>query len=47
MQTKQCTRCGQIKPITEFHKDRSGRYDVRVDVKNVEAGSWIIIPKKN
>jgi len=27
--TKQCTKCGKTKPLTEFHKDKGGKYGVQ------------------
>jgi len=27
--TKQCTKCGKTKPLTEFHKQKCGRYGVQ------------------
>ncbi|WP_300908340.1 hypothetical protein [Corynebacterium stationis] len=28
MQTKTCTKCGEEKPVTEFHKQKRGKYGV-------------------
>jgi len=27
--TKQCTKCGKTKPVTEFHKNKGGKYGVQ------------------
>ena len=32
-QTKECTKCGQEKPLSGFHKDKSGRLGVKPQCK--------------
>jgi len=33
MQEKRCSKCGEVKPISEFHKNKNGKYGVRADCK--------------
>jgi len=33
IQTKKCTKCGEVKPITDFNKQSGGKYGVRGDCK--------------
>ena len=39
MQTKTCTKCNVEKALTEFYKDKKGKYGVRSDCKDC-AKSW-------
>ena len=38
MQTKTCTKCGEEKELTEFHKDKDGKYGVKSRCKECIRG---------
>lgn len=40
METKICTKCGETKPLSDFHKERSRKSGYRPDCKACVAARW-------
>jgi hypothetical protein len=49
MQTKVCSKCGKEKPLSEFHKDKQGKFGVRNHCKfcriSPKAQQRLLVPK--
>lgn len=37
MTTRACTKCGVVKPLAAFHKDKTGKFGIRADCKECVA----------